>query len=439
MNLAILGIILALVVLVVLSMKGFDLITVTALAALVIILTSGLNWQEALLDGYMSSFVGFTKSWFFVMVLGALFGKIMSESKSAHTLAHWMSGLLGAKYAILALGIVECVFTLLGVSGFVIMFVMVPLAQVVMHENRISRNLLPAIVGLGTVPACGVLPYSIDVTNIIPTEYLGTTLSAAPVLGIIGGLIIFVLGYVYIMWTAKRFQATLSDDQIEATYAGVEFAQEDTSSWPPLWKAALPLADVIAVILFTQNVLKMAAVPAVVLALSSACLVGLVLNWTSMGPINKLIRSGVENGLISLATASAVIGFSGVVKLCPEFNSMIEGIMSMSLHPYLVEYLGVNLIAGVVGSSTSGVTIFMEQLSQRFLDMGMNPLAIHRIAPVAAAGLNTLPNSITASINMAYTKLSYRDAYGHMFVTSVIIPLFAGLVVTLLCIVGFIF
>lgn len=59
---AMFGIILALVVLIVLSMKGFDLITVTGLAALVVIFTNGLNWQEALLDGYMTSFVGFTKS-----------------------------------------------------------------------------------------------------------------------------------------------------------------------------------------------------------------------------------------------------------------------------------------------------------------------------------------------------------------------------------------
>lgn len=61
--------------------------------------------------------------------------------------------------------------------------------------------------------------------------------------------------------------------------------------------------------------------------------------------------------------------------------------MSMNIHPYFTEYLGVNMIAGIVGSSTAGVTIFMQNLAQRFLDMGMNPAAIHRIAPVSAAGL----------------------------------------------------
>ncbi len=436
---AILGIILALVVLVVLSMKGFDLITVTSIAALVVIFTNGLDWQEALLDGYMTTFVGFTKSWLFVLVLGALFGKIMSESRSAHALAHYMTKLLGVKYSLLAIGIVECIFTLLGISGFVIMFVIAPLAQVMMYENRIPRTLLPAIVGLGTIPACGILPYSVDVTNLIPTQYLGTDLGAGPVLGIIGGLIIFVFGYIYIIRTTKKFQLSMSNEEIEATFAGVEFENQDSSQWPPLWKAAIPLVAVIVVILIAQNIMNTEAVTAVVLALFTACILGIALNVKKLTSINQLVRSGVENGLFSLATASAVLGFSGVVTLCPEFNNIIDGITNLNLHPYFVEYIGINVIAGVVGSSISGITVFMEQFSQRFLELGMNPIAMHRIATLAGAGLNTLPNSITASLTMAYTKLSYKDAYIHMFVTSVIIPLIAGLIITVLCILGFVY
>lgn len=431
------GILLALIVLIVLSMKGFDLITTTTVAALVVIVTNSLDWQEALLNGYMTSFVGFTKSWLFVMVLGALFGRIMSESKSAHTMAGWMTGKMGGGYAVLAIGIVSCVFTLLGISGFVIMFVIAPLAQVVMKENNIPRTLLPAIISLGTVPACGTLPYSIDVTNMIPTEYLGTNLGAAPGLGLLGGLIIFGLGYWYIMNTSKKFQKQMSQEDIDATYAGVELPNEDRTTWPPLWKAILPLADVIAVVLIAQN--HMDAIPSVILALSSACIIGILLNWKTLLHKPQLIRSGVENGLISLATASSVIGFSGVIQLSPAFPNIIEGIMSMNIHPYFTEYIGVNIIAGIVGSSTAGVTIFMQNLAQRFLDMGMNPAAIHRIAPVSAAGLNTLPNSISASLTISYTKLTYRNSYFHMFMCSVVFPLIAGLCVTTLCVMGFVF
>lgn len=433
----ILGILLALVVLIVLSMKGFDLITTTSVAALVVIFSNGLDWQDALMNGYMSSFIGFTKSWLFVMVLGALFGRIMSESKSAHTMAGWMTRKMGARYAVLAIGIIACVFTLLGISGFVIMFVIAPLAQVVMKENNIPRTLLPAVIGLGTVPACGTLPYSIDVTNMIPTEYLGTGLGAAPGLGILGGLIIFGLGYWYIMSAAKKFQSKMSQAEIDATFAGVELPKEEQSFWPPMWKAVLPLADVIIVVLTAQKFME--AVPSVILALSSACIVGILLNWNVLSSKPQLIRSGVESGLISMATASSVIGFSGVIQLSPAFPNIIEGIMSMNIHPYFTEYLGVNMIAGIVGSSTAGVTIFMQNLAQRFLDMGMNPAAIHRIAPVSAAGLNTLPNSITASLTISYTKLTYRNSYFHMFVCSVIFPLLAGLIVTTLCVMGIVF
>ena len=33
----------------------------------------------------------------------------------------------------------------------------------------------------------------------------------------------------------------------------------------------------------------------------------------------------------------------------------------------------------------------MENLSKRFLDMGLDPADIHRIAPVSGAGLNSCP------------------------------------------------
>lgn len=104
--------------------------------------------------------------------------------------------------------------------------------------------------------------------------------------------------------------------------------------------------------------------------------------------------------------------------------------MAMGINPYVKEFVGINILSGIVGSSTSGVTIFMENLSKRFLDMGLDPADIHRIAPVSGAGLNSLPNGISVSIMMSYTKVSYRDGYWQVFVTSVILPVLAGTIIT---------
>lgn len=428
------GLILALVLLIVLSLKGIDLIAITIMSSLVVIVTSGLEWKTTLLDGYMGAFSSYAGTWMFVMVLGALFGRIMSETKSAHTIAVWVTERLGTKYCVLAIGIVTCLLTWAGISGFVIMFVIAPLAQVMMRENKIPRFLLPAIITFGNVPACGTLPYSIDVTNIIPTRYLGTNLGTAPILGIIGGLIIFLGGYWYVMRCIRKLQNKMDDTSVMATYAGIDLEQYDRSSWPPLWKALMPLLVVVAVVFPAQQVMD--SIPAVILALGCACVTGILLNWNGMEKRSDVVRGGIESGLISLCTAASVMGFSGVVQLSPTFPDIIESIMAFELHPYIKEFVGINLLSGIVGSSTSGVTIFMENLSKRFLDMGLNPAAIHRIAPVSGAGLNSLPNGISVSITMSYTKVSYREGYFQVFVTSVILPVLAGIVITALCVFG---
>ena len=37
---------------------------------------------------------------------------------------------------------------------------------------------------------------------------------------------------------------------------------------------------------------------------------------------------------------------------------------------------------------------------------------------------------------MSYTKVSYRDGYWQVFVTSVILPVLAGTIITALCVFG---
>ena len=435
------GLLLALVVLVTLSLLGVDLIVITFISSIIVIVTSGLDWQTALLSmevsSYLSKFSAYVGQWMFVMALGALFGKIMSETKSAHTIAVWVTERLGTKYCVFAIGLVTCLLTWAGISGFVIMFVIAPLALVMMKENNIPRFLLPAIITFGNVPACGTLPYSIDVTNIIPTAYLGTNLGSAPVLGIIGGLIIFACGYIYVMNCIRKSHVSMDTAAVAATFQGIEMEEYDRESWPPLWKAFMPLLVIIAVVFPAQQVMD--SIPAVMLALGGACVTGLLLNWKQLeGRRASTVKEGVSSGINSLCTAAAVMGFSGVVQLSPVFPEIIEAVMNLNLNAYLKEFVAINVLSGVVGSSTSGVTIFMDNLSKRFLDMGLNPAAIHRLAPVSGCGLNSLPNGISVSITMSYTKVSYRDGYWQVFVTSVIFPLIAGAVVSVLCIAGFI-
>ena len=76
----------------------------------------------------MSGFTGFVASWFFMFLLGSLFGKVMEASGAADSVAHWIVQRIGARHALLAVVLACAVLTYGGVSLFVVAFSVYPMA-----------------------------------------------------------------------------------------------------------------------------------------------------------------------------------------------------------------------------------------------------------------------------------------------------------------------
>ena len=53
-------------------------------------------------DAYMTGFTSFVTSWFFMFLLGSLFGKFMEASGAAESVARWIVGHVGVGNAIFA-------------------------------------------------------------------------------------------------------------------------------------------------------------------------------------------------------------------------------------------------------------------------------------------------------------------------------------------------
>ena len=57
------------------------------------------------------------------------------------------------------------------------------------------------------------------------------------------------------------------------------------------------------------------------------------------------------------------------------------------MNPYLTEFIGLNVLAGILGSGTSAIAMFFEHLSDGLLAKGANAGALHRLAPACATGM----------------------------------------------------
>ena len=148
------------------------------------------------------------------------------------------------------------------------------------------------------------------------------------------------------------------------------------------------------------------------------------MSYTSVA---KILEKGVNNGIGATVMAAAILGFSGVLQSCPGFQSIINFVMGLKMNPYLTEFFGLNILAGILGSGTSSIAMFFEHLSDGLLAKGASAGALHRLAPACATGMNTLPNAGGMVAQLRWMKLSLAESYWYVFMTSVLAPMIGSL------------
>ncbi|MGB8241311.1 MAG: GntP family permease, partial [Azonexus sp.] len=200
-----LGILLGLTVLVGLSFRSWSVLVLAPLAAMVAALFAGdpllAHWTQT----FMGAAGGFVAQFFPLFLLGAIFGKLMDDSGSVNTIARFMTEKLGAERAILAVVLAGAIVTYGGVSLFVALFVIVPMAQGLFRTANIPNRLTPGAVALGTMTfTMSAMPGTPAVQNAIPMPFFGTTPFAAPGLGLIASGIMFGFGMWWLMRAERK-------------------------------------------------------------------------------------------------------------------------------------------------------------------------------------------------------------------------------------------
>ncbi|VEI47581.1 H+/gluconate symporter and related permeases [Actinobacillus equuli] len=94
-----------------------------------------------------------------------------------------------------------------GVSLFVVVFAVYPLALAVFKEANITRRLIPGTIACGAFTfTMTALPGSPQIQNLIPTRYFGTDAMAAPIMGIIASAVLFFGGVAYLEMRRRNMQ-----------------------------------------------------------------------------------------------------------------------------------------------------------------------------------------------------------------------------------------
>ena len=109
-----------------------------------------------------------------MLLLGAILSKVMDITGAARSIASFIIGKLGVKFAIPAIVIAGGLLTYGGVSAMVSCFALYPITLAVFREADMPRKLIPATIGAGIFTWVTMLPGNPQVQNIIPSSFLPT-------------------------------------------------------------------------------------------------------------------------------------------------------------------------------------------------------------------------------------------------------------------------
>lgn len=427
---SVIGLLVAAVVFIVVIWKGLDVFTSTILVSFIIILTSWMQWWDAL-TAYVDGYIGFIGNNLFVLVIGAVFGELMGSSGCAESIANVITEKLGVKRVILSITVLSTVFVYVGVSGFVVLFVLAPIATVMMKQAGYPYRMIPGIIFIGAT-CSAMIPYAINITNIMPAQYLGTSMGSAPILGWIAFIVSIAVGYFYMVHAAKK-AAIKEGTVVDASQpVKIEPSRDDL---PPFGIALIPFVLSVALVLLFSNVTDMNTNAVVVLSLFIGSAVIVLLCFKQLKGVTKVIGKGVDNGIGATIMAAAILGFSGVLQSCPGFQAVIDFVLGLKMNPYITEFIGLNVLAGIMGSGTSAIAMFFEHLSSGLIANGADPGALHRLAPACATGMNTLPNAGGMVAQLRWMNLSLAESYWYVFVTSVLAPMIGSAVAVVAAII----
>ncbi|KYG58440.1 GntP family permease [Planococcus maritimus] len=416
-----LSILIGLILLIALAYLGWSIIWVAPLAAGVVALLSGLDVYSTYTETYMSGLVSFVQKWFPIFLLGAVFGKLMEETGAARAVAQKVTQLIGGKRAILGVLIAAALLTYGGVSLFVVVFAVYPIALELFREANVTRRLLVPTFALGAFTfTMTSMPGTPQIQNLIPMDTYNTTPMAGPVIGIVTTLIMAVGGYAWLAYREKKLSAKGEGFEIRKQAGASKEEEVATPNW------MLSLVPLIVVVVFL-NIVNLQPIYALMLGIVTIMLINVKHYKKFVFSINE----GAKGSVMAILNTSAAVGFGAVIAIVPAFDNITSWLLNVSDNPLVAQSLAIQVMAMITGSASGGMGIALSTLGDTFYNLsqttGINPEVFHRMASVAS-GASILPNNGALLTLLAVTGLSHRETYKDVFVVALVIPTIAVIV-----------
>jgi H+/gluconate symporter-like permease len=138
---------------------------------------------------------------------------------------------------------------------------------------------------------------------------------------------------------------------------------------------------------------------------------------------NEEINISIQGALLATLNTASEYGFGGVIAVLPGFKSVSEGLASTFHYPLINEAVTVNLLSGITGSASGGMSIALASMHETYIaqasKFGIPNEVLHRVAAMASGGMDTLPHNGAVITLLIVTGLTHRESYKDIFAMTI--------------------
>jgi H+/gluconate symporter-like permease len=212
---------------------------------------------------------------------------------------------------------------------------------------------------------------------------------------------------------------------------------------PPVWRAGLPLAIVIATNVLMSLVIlpridaSYLALPewgetslagvggvwSVIVALLAGILALLLLSRDRLSDLRITMDAGANASVLPALAVASLVGFGAVVAALPAFDAVADWVLTLGGGPLVSLAVAVNILAALTGSASGGLTIALDALGSTYMDIaaeiGMSPDLLHRVAVISAGTLDSLPHNGAVVTLLAVAGKKHGESYVDLAIVSI--------------------
>ena len=175
-----------------------------------------------------------------------------------------------------------------------------------------------------------------------------------------------------------------------------------------------------------QDAKSVIGIWSIIVALGAAVLLLIGLHWRRWADLKQSLNDGTFGSMLPILNTASEVGYGTVIASLAGFVVIRDLVLSVPGNPLVSEAVAVNILAGITGSASGGMSIALKTLGAQYLEManaaGISPELLHRVAAMASGCMDTLPHNGAVISLLAICKLTHRDSYRFIFMNTVIFP-----------------